>query len=251
MFRSFIYLDEEKVNSYKSILENSLSSSTKSISRTKRKSVGVGTKDTINAQYSDEKTYIEEIKEDYSFAYNEFEELLIKHESEDFFDFVINGDTYDLSTLPSMSIIKIKGYMEIPESFDMLNVIEQFKPYLLSSLDDEENGDIIKKVFDNTSADIPVLIDSGGILISGKLNTNYLKEEYTSLEDYEEQEVVFLCKVEGMVNREQVTIFNPARDFIKLNRAMRRAANFESDETLVPIMVDGPILKVEIIAVYK
>ena len=88
-------------------------------------------------------------------------------------------------------------------------------------------------------------------MISGKLNTDNLYEDYAALEDYAEQEINFLCKVEGFVKRDRVTIYNPAKDFIKLNRAMRRASNLEENQTLSPITVDGPVLKAEIIAIYK
>lgn len=42
MFRSFIYLDESKMNSYKSILEQS-TTYTKTVSRTKKKIIGLNT----------------------------------------------------------------------------------------------------------------------------------------------------------------------------------------------------------------
>lgn len=61
----------------------------------------------------------------------------------------------------------------------------------------------------------------------------------------------FLCRVEGFSNKKDVTIFNPARDFIKLNRTVRRAAKLEDNEELNPIIIEGPVLKVEVIAVYK
>ncbi len=250
MFRSFIYLDESKMNSYKSILEQS-TTYTKTVSRTKKKIIGLNTKSPLNAEYSDEKTFTEEINSDPAFVYDEFEKMLSSCQEDEYFDFIVYGDSYDLSTLPQMSIIRIKGYLEIPESFDLLNLIEQYKPFLLSSIGTDENADIIKSVFSNTNADVPVIIDTGDVLISGKLNTDNLYEDYAALEDYAEQEINFLCKVEGFVKRDRVTIYNPAKDFIKLNRAMRRASNLEENQTLSPITVDGPVLKAEIIAIYK
>lgn len=251
MFRSFIYLDEKKVNSYKSILENKEHSSTKSVNKTKKTGVGFSAKGALNAEITNERSYIEEIESDPTFTYNEFEALLQNNEGDDYFDCVLNYDDYDIKTIPPMSIFKIKGYLEIPEAFDTLNIIEQFKPLLFEDLDGDENADIIKDVFSNTSADIPVIIDNCEILISGKLHSTHLVEEYASLEDYEDQEVVFLCKVEGLIEKENVTIFNPAKDFIKLNRSMRRIVKLDEDESFAPIQVEGPVLKVEIIAIYK
>lgn len=251
MFRGFVYLDEKKLNSYISILEQKAMSHTQSVSSKKTKKMGLAAKNAFNAEFSDEKTYTEELVEDPSFIYDKFEQMLCKQEGEEFFDFLTNGDLYDLSSLPPMSLFRTRGYIEIPESFDMLNLLEQFKPILIDSFDEDENFDIISSVISDTKQDIPIIIDSGDISISGKINKACLKEEYTSLEDYEDQEVIVLCKVIALNSNENVTIFNPAKDFIKLNRAMRRAANFDSNETFAPIMIEGPVLKVEIIAIYK
>ena len=76
-------------------------------------------------------------------------------------------------------------------------------------------------------------------------------EDYTDLENYQDQDVTLLCKVEGCVHREKVVVYDPIKDFIRLNRAMRRSANLEGKEGLEPITVSGPVVKVEIVAIYK
>lgn len=60
-----------------------------------------------------------------------------------------------------------------------------------------------------------------------------------------------LCKVEGYSRKENVVIYNPARDFIRLNRALRRESNLDQDDSMKPITVPGPVLKAEVIALYK
>ena len=44
---------------------------------------------------------------------------------EDYFDCVLNDD-YDLTTIPSMKIIRICGGLLIPESFDVVTLFQQF-----------------------------------------------------------------------------------------------------------------------------
>lgn len=77
-----------------------------------------------------------------------------------------------------------------------------------------------------------------------------LEEEYAELEEYNEQEVYILCKVVGIIQKDKVEIFNPLKDFIKLPRAVRRGMD-SSSQGMEPILVDGPVLKVEVLAMYK
>lgn len=59
-----------------------------------------------------------------------------------------------------------------------------------------------------------------------------------------------LCKVVGKMQKSQFEIFNPLKDFIKLPRAARRSMDSNSGE-VEPIIINGPVLKVEVIAIYK
>ena len=76
-------------------------------------------------------------------------------------------------------------------------------------------------------------------------------KEDSELEEYTEQDVFTLCKVIGVMNKEKVEVFNPLKDFIKLPRAVRRGMDEDSKKGLESICVDGPVLKVEVIAIYK
>ena len=95
------------------------------------------------------------------------------------------------------------------------------------------------------------MVEDEDVVISGKLNTNNLFEAYSELEEYTEQDVFMLCKVIGVMNKEKVEVFNPLKDFIKLPRAVRRGMDEDSKKGLESICVDGPVLKVEVIAIYK
>ena len=100
------------------------------------------------------------------------------------------------------------------------------------------------------SADIPIVMGDDELTIASKLSMGNLEEEYAELEEYNEQEVYMLCKVVGIMQKDKVEIFNPLKDFIKLPRAVRRGMDSDT-QGMETILVDGPVLKVEVIAIYK
>ena len=82
--------------------------------------------------------------------------------------------------------------------------------------------------------------------ISSKLNAKYLREEYA------DQDVYMLCKVVGMVGTDMVEIFDPLKDFIRLLRTMRCQMTAHGKSVgLDKTSIEGPVLKVEVIAIYK
>ena len=88
--------------------------------------------------------------------------------------------------------------------------------------------------------------------ISSKLNAKYHRQEYASLEDYADQDVYMLCKVVGMVRKDMVEIFDPLKDFIRLLRTMRCQMTAHGKSVgLDKTSIEGPVLKVEVIAIYK
>lgn len=61
-----------------------------------------------------------------------------------------------------------------------------------------------------------------------------------------------LCKAVGMIRKDNVEIFDPLKDFIRLPRTMRRQMTAEGKSVgLDKISIEGPVLKVEVIAIYK
>lgn len=251
MFRSFVYLDEDKLYAYKKLIDNGVVRPS-SIQSKKTKTASAGIRQATVSYVNEEQTVID-VEKDPFWDYDRFELSLAELEGEDFFDLVMNEDQYDLMSIPPMKIIKLMGTIEIPEEFDLLNLIENYKPLLMNSIinDSDDATLFAKAVFNNTSADIPVEVDCGDVTVVGRLNTKWLCEDYTALEEYSEQEVVLLCKIIGVNRNDKVTIFNPLKDFIKLNRAMRRAGKFEPGQGFDPIVINGPVVKVEFIALYK
>lgn len=251
MFRSFIYLDEEKLYTYKRQIEGKNLPQPKTISKKKSATISAAINN-LGVSGAAETSINGEFEKDISFDYDQFELKLNDYESEDYFDFVLND--YDLTTLPAMKLLRICSNFEIPEAFDAVNLIDRFMPMLLGQVETktENEHEALESFFGNAAADIPFYIECDDITIAGKLSSNCLCEEYSNLEDYAEQDVYLLCKVVGVISKETVEIFDPLKDFIKLPRAMRRQmSSGDTSLGLDKITVEGPVLKVEVIAIYK
>ena len=252
MFRSFIYLDEDKLYTYKRQIDGENIAQPKAIFKKKTAGFSAGVNG-FGVNGATETSIDGEFEKDVSFDYDCFELDLSRLEGEDYFDCVLNGD-YDLTTIPSMKLVRICRGFEIPEEFDAVNLLDQFMPMLMGQIETKSAGEqeALESILGKASADIPFVIEYDDFTISGKLNAKYLREEYTNLEDYIDQEAYLLCKVVGMVRKDIVEIFDPLKDFIRLSRVMRRQmTGSETSIGLDKISVEGPVLKVEVIAIYK
>lgn len=251
MFRSFIYLDEDKFYTYKRQIDGSNNAQPKSVLQKKSAGFSAAMRG-LGVNGAMETSVNGEFEKDASFDYDEFEYALSRLDGEDYFDCVLN-DGYDLTTIPAMKILRICSGFEIPEAFDAVNLIEKFKPMLMGQIETKssEEQEALEVFLGKASADIPFIIECDDVTISGKLNAKYLREEYANLEDYADQDVYLLCKVVGMVRKDTVEIFDPLKDFIRLPRTVRRQMNANGNSVgLDKISVEGPVLKVEVIAIY-
>ena len=252
MFRSFIYLDEDKLYAYKRQIEGSNPAQPKAVTQKKSTGFSAGFNG-LGLNGTAETSVSGEFERDISFDYDRFELDLTGLEESDYFDCVMNTD-YDITTIPSMKIFRICSGFEIPEAFDAVNLIDRFMPMLTQEIETKSAGEqaALENFLGQASADIPIICEYGDVVVSGKLNAKYLHEEYATLEDYSDQEVFLLCKVIGFSRKSIVEIFDPLKDFIRLPRYMRREMEQAGKNIgLEKIRVDGPVLKVEIIAIYK
>lgn len=252
MFRSFIYLDEEKLYTYKRQIDGKNTPQPKAIRQ--KKAIGleaalprIGMSGALETEVSGD------YARDVSFDYDQFEASLETLGGESYFDCVLNAD-YDLPTVPPMKLARICSNFIIPETFDLVTLMEQYKPLIMDRMKASSSSDqeAIESILGQASADIPFVVELDDFSIAGKLKAKYLLEPYASLEDYSEQEVYMLCKIVGLVHKDQVEIFDPLKDFIRLPRVMRRKIGDNGKTAgLEKIFVEGPVLKVEVIAIYK
>lgn len=249
MFRSFIYLNEEKMYSYLRQIDKEFANQPTEISKRKTREGTIGN-GLLGMNAGTETEEKRELVKDITEDYDRFEKKLDELDGTEYFDLVL--EDYDLNTVPNMSIVRLNGSFEIPEQFDMFNLTQNIMPLLKSQIQtsSQDKKELMETFLENASADIPIVMESEGLIVSSKLSTSFLEEEYVQLEEYSEQEVYILCKVVGKMQKNQVEIFNPLKDFIKLPRAVRRSMDSSSSE-VEPIIIDGPVLKVEVIAIYK
>lgn len=251
MFRSFIYLDEDKLYTYKRQIDGHNKPQPKAISKKKTAGFSAGLNG-LGLNGAMETRIDGEFEKDVSFDYDHFELDISNFDGEDYFDCVLND--YDLTTIPAMKLFRICSSFEIPEAFDAVTLIEQFKPMLIGQIEPQSVGEqaAIEGFLGNASADIPFVVYLDDITISGKLNAKYLCEDYSSLEEYTDQDAYMLCKVVGMIRKDVVEIFDPLKDFIRLPRSMRRQMDTDDGSIGIDkIFVEGPVIKVEVIAIYK
>lgn len=249
MFRSFIYLDQEKMYSYLRQIDADYANQPVELSKKKTRGGSIGT-DFIGVNAGIEVEEKREVTKDVINDYDRFEKILEKLSGSEYFDLVL--DDYDINTVPRMSIIRVNGSFEIPEQFDMFSVAQKIMPLITSQIETSSDNEreLMEAFMGKASADIPIIMEDEELTIASKLSIGNLEEEYAELEEYNEQEVYMLCKVVGIVQKDKVEIFNPLKDFIKLPRAVRRGMD-SGNQGMEPILVDGPVLKVEVIAMYK
>ena len=244
MFRNFVYLDEKAVACYAAQL--GLGNGDRFDLRKARVSASLGI---ASAELEAEKSKLEVSN---FVLYDQFEKQLSTLEGVDYFDFT--EGKYDYETLPPGSMFKFRGYISVPEEFDMIETMGKFAPLLKGTafLESDEQGtaeQFLLSLLNGRNAQIPVLLEGLGIGVTSKLKTGYLSEDGSlDIEAIEDIEAVFLCKVESYSEESKVAIYDPLRDFMKLGRAVRRKA--KRGEGLESIEVDGPILKAELISIY-
>lgn len=245
-------MDTDKLYTYKCQVDGGKLGKPKTI--TQKHTAGIAT--TIKAiavNAATETSVNREFINDVNIDYDHFETNLSRLEGEDFFDCVLN-DNYDLASVPAMKLIRLCSSFEIPEAFDAVNLVDRFMPMLIGQVTTASNAEqeALESILGNASADIPFVVEFDDISVAGKLNAKYLNEEYANLEDYADQDVYILCKAVGLIRKDNVEIFDPLKDFIRLPRTMRRQMTADGKSVgLDKISIEGPVLKVEVIAIYK
>ncbi len=253
MFGKIIYYDKKTIGEYKSLITGQKQVEVTEYEVANGKGLGVDFK-AVKADLSADKKYTAKITESALFECNEFETLLEKREGDDYFDFSTSDD-YDLETVPKSSIIKIEASICIPESFDMMQMVEQFKPLLISSMQSEttdKNEQTALEAFlsEANASKIPVVIDSNDkLLLCTKLNKDYLTIDFQEFADTDE-EVTILARISSRVVKNDKPFYDPLKDFMTLNRAMRKSIG-ERNKNIEAIKADEDYRTLDVLAIYR
>lgn len=233
MFGDLIYFDKNKVKQYMAIVLK------KPIAR---------------ADVDNEDSYA--LKANYLLMCQEFEETLKTRD--DYYDFTEETPDVSIKDIKISSIVKVRAEIYVPESFDMVHLIDTFKGILLDGVDykNEEEKELIKKVLDNSKIKIPIFCELGeecdywmGI---GKASPENMLIEYNDLEDYECREVTVLAKIESRryYKDTPLKVFDIYKDFLGLNRTLRKQIVSEKKEEYESIDVSEDFISFELLAIY-
>ncbi len=254
MFGKILYYDKKTVGEYTSLITGKKQIEVSEYEVAKGKGIGVDFSG-IKADASADKKYTAKVTESALYDCNEFEALLEKKkEGEDYFDFTESSE-FELKTVPRGSIIKIDANISIPESFDMMQLVEQFKPFLISAMqnqtaDENEQSALESLISGANASKIPVIIDSNeDILLCSKLNKDLLTIDIQEFVDTDE-EVTILARVSSRVIEEKKPFFDPLKDFLSLNRAARKSID-SKNKSIEPIKVDEDYRTLDVLAIYR
>ena len=248
MFGKMIYFDKGTVDEYTSVIKGEKQLEISEYEISKGKGLALDLK-AISADASADKKYIAKVRNSQLFDCVEFEKLLDGRD--DYFDFSENNG-YDLSTVPCGCIVKVNGYAEIPESFDLMKLLDQFKSFLLGTIDSSDpSSEALKAVMGNASATkIPIVIDADDYLLCSKINQSMLSVEYDEFEDLDGEEVTILARISSGVINSGTAFYDPLKDFMSLNRAMRKSIKDRGKE-LAALNVEKNYRRADILAIYR
>lgn len=251
MFGDVIYYNKNKIDEYSAVVKGQRNLHIEEYEVSNDKGIQMGLKP-FGVDAKANKTYTAKVQESLLYNCDEFEKMLDGRD--DFFDFT-QSDDYDLTTMRRGTIIKFDGYIRVPEKFDYTQTIDRFKPLLLSSI---INGSMkqseqaaVKSVLETTDKKIPIFIDLDEQLMCSKLISNNMLVKYEDMEEYEELEVTIIARItsNGMIKR-QKAFYDPLKDFMTLNRTMRRSFE-ERPDGLNEIYADKDYRTIEVLAIYQ
>lgn len=253
MFGKIIFYDKKTISEYKSLITGQKQLEITEYEIVNGKGLGVDFKG-VKADISADKKYTAKVADSALYDCNEFESMLEKREGEDYFDFT-ESDDYDINTVPKGSIVKLKTKISIPESFDLMQMLEQFKPFVVtsvqSSISNSNQQEAVSSIIRNAKATkIPVIFDSNeDILLCTKLNKDLIAIDYEDFIDNDEEAVV-LARVSSSVKKAEKPFYDPLKDFMTLNRAMRKKMT-SRNESINAICVDEDYRTIDVLAIYR
>lgn len=248
MFGKIIYFDKDTINEYTSIIKGEKPLEVEEYEISRGKGIALDWK-AISVDATADKKYIAKVRNSQLFDCVEFEKLL--EGRDDYFDFSENSG-FDLSTVQRGCIVKINGYAEIPENFDLMKLLDQFKGLFLGAIDSgDPSSEALRAVMGNASATkIPIVIDTDDCLLCSKINQSNLSVEYGELEELDGEEVTILARISSGVINNNIAFYDPLKDFMSLNRAMRKSIKDRGKE-LAALTVERNYRRADILAIYR
>jgi hypothetical protein len=233
MFGNLIYYNKKKIDQYSTLIQGE----------------PIKAEESIAASHNNKAT-------NYLLECSKFESLL--RQRDDYIDFVDSNSDITIKDVRVSSIIRVSGEIYVPEQFDMIHLIEQYKPLLLSQVEckDAEERALLDAVFGNSKMRIPVYCELGaecdfwmGI---GKISPDDLLIEYNELEEQEGKEFTILAKLEARkyYRGKPLPVFDIYKDFLGLNRALRKQLTPSQKQEFESIDVEEDYLALEILAIY-
>ena len=182
---------------------------------------------------------------------SQFEKLL--YGLDDYMDFTMLDD-YDITTANRGTIIKFEGFIEIPEQFDLIQIFDRFSSLLDVSIDaakiDGQSKEIVRAIFDGkNSFTIPMVTDIDGQILCAKAQKENLLLPYEELEELVDESVTILARLSSIMIPAEKHYYDPLKDFMRLNRAMRKKAP-QRIEGMEKLYVDGEYRNIDLLAVY-
>lgn len=210
---------------------------------------GFDVKDSKEKKYGDQTV-------NYLLECDNFEKLL--QERDDYIDFADVNQEITPKNVRISSIIRAVGEIYVPEEFDLVQLIHEYKSYFLKEMEYEnyDEQELVKNVFNNAKIKIPIFCELGkncGYWMGvGKVSQDDLLIGYNELEDYEGKEVTILAKLESRryYKDKPLVVFDIYKDFLGFNRSMRKQIASDPKEEFEYINVTEDYLGLEILAIY-
>lgn len=147
-------------------------------------------------------------------VFDEFEAKLAERGADDYFDF-LEHDGYDATTLPRMCLVRFLGSAMVPERFDLFDAMQKFMPLmgetgLIDLKKDDVNTRLAMRMLSENRGTIPIVVDGLEVPVASKLKTEWLEGgDSMVLEEIQDEEAIFLCKVVAHARGERVAVFDP------------------------------------------
>lgn len=246
MFNTILYVDNEKLKEYNSILVNKPTS--KFNSRTIEKKGKIG-----NSIIAGEEKVIDSIdlESNINYEYFKFEQKAKEEVNEEyFFDFTDND--YDINTITCNSLVKLRAIANVPEEFDTSKMLDEYANVIIKSLEDTPNVETFANMLEKRQVKIPIIAQDENGNYFMKIDMNKIKVDYEEFENLEDDEIVIVGKIIRKKS-ESVEIYNPYKDFLKIPRKLRRTMTIQPSNNFdfEPIIRDEPFYELEVLAIYR